>query len=102
MAVKGYSDEIKADAVALYESTPGATYRSIAADRGINTGHSARVGALNRPRPHQHRQHPKPAPITRPIRASHKRQKRESHTRHPWGVKHTKGSPRPAEQRREA
>ncbi len=26
MAMKDYSDEFKADAVALYESTPGATY----------------------------------------------------------------------------
>lgn len=36
MAMKDYSDEFKADAVALYESTPGATYKSIAADLGIN------------------------------------------------------------------
>ncbi|MFJ1958736.1 transposase [Streptomyces microflavus] len=36
MALKDYSDELKADAVALYESTPGATYKSIAADLGIN------------------------------------------------------------------
>ncbi len=28
MAMKDYSDEFKADAVALYESTPGATYRA--------------------------------------------------------------------------
>ncbi|MFF3991603.1 transposase [Streptomyces sp. NPDC001797] len=35
-AMKDYSDEFKADAVALYESTPGATYKSIAADLGIN------------------------------------------------------------------
>jgi transposase len=34
--MKDYSDEFKADAVALYESTPGATYKSIAADLGIN------------------------------------------------------------------
>lgn len=27
MAMKDYSDEFKADAVALYESTPGATYK---------------------------------------------------------------------------
>ncbi|MFF0220446.1 IS3 family transposase [Streptomyces vinaceus] len=31
-----YSDEFKADAVALYESTPGATYKGIAADLGVN------------------------------------------------------------------
>ncbi|WP_329449597.1 transposase [Streptomyces sp. NBC_01724] len=38
MAMKDYSDEFKADAVALYESTPGATYKSIAADLGVNRG----------------------------------------------------------------
>lgn len=32
----------------------------------------------------------------------HKRKKRESHTRRLWRVNHTKGSPRSAEQRREA
>ncbi|WP_322982956.1 transposase [Streptomyces sp. S584] len=36
MAMKDYSDEFKADAVALFESTPGATYKSIATDLGIN------------------------------------------------------------------
>ncbi|MFJ8113094.1 IS3 family transposase [Streptomyces sp. NPDC096132] len=36
MAMKDHSDEFKADAVALYESTPRATYKSIAADLGIN------------------------------------------------------------------
>ncbi|MFG2794691.1 transposase [Streptomyces sp. NPDC048419] len=36
MAMKEYSDEFKADAVALCESTPGATYKSIAADLGVN------------------------------------------------------------------
>ncbi|MCZ0981243.1 IS3 family transposase [Streptomyces diastatochromogenes] len=36
MAMKDYSDEFKADAVALYESTPGATYKGIAADLGVN------------------------------------------------------------------
>ncbi|MFF9128504.1 transposase [Streptomyces sp. NPDC014889] len=36
MAMKDYSDEFRADAVALYESTPGATYKGIAADLGIN------------------------------------------------------------------
>jgi transposase len=36
MALKDYSGEFKADAVALYESTPGATYKSIATDLGIN------------------------------------------------------------------
>ncbi|MFI5881676.1 transposase [Streptomyces sp. NPDC051554] len=36
MAMKDYSDEFRADSVALYESTPGATYKSIAADLGVN------------------------------------------------------------------
>jgi transposase len=36
MAMKDYSDEFKADAVAMFESTPGATYKSIAADLGVN------------------------------------------------------------------
>ncbi|MFJ6053689.1 transposase [Streptomyces sp. NPDC092307] len=36
MALKDYSDEFKADAVALYESTAGATYKGIAADLGVN------------------------------------------------------------------
>ena len=36
MAMKDYSEEFRADAVALYESTPGATYKDIAADLGIN------------------------------------------------------------------
>ncbi|MEV5646409.1 transposase [Streptomyces flaveolus] len=36
MVMKDYSDEFKADAVALCEFTPGATYKSIAADLGIN------------------------------------------------------------------
>ncbi|MET7789812.1 transposase [Streptomyces sp900116325] len=36
MAMKDYLDEFKADAVALYESTPGATCKSIAADLGVN------------------------------------------------------------------
>lgn len=36
MALKDCSDEFKADAVALYESTTGATDKSIAADLGIN------------------------------------------------------------------
>jgi transposase-like protein len=38
MALKDYSNEFKADAVALYESTPGATYKGIAADLGISRG----------------------------------------------------------------
>jgi transposase-like protein len=38
MAMKDYSDEFKVDAVALYESTPGASYKGIAADLGIARG----------------------------------------------------------------
>ncbi len=43
MAMKDYSDEFRADAVALYESTPGVTYKSIAADR-----HTGEMGAARR------------------------------------------------------
>lgn len=38
MAMKDYSQEFRADAVALYESTPGATYKGIAADLGVSRG----------------------------------------------------------------
>ncbi|WP_283139334.1 transposase [Rhizohabitans arisaemae] len=38
MALKDYSEEFRADAVALYESTPGATYKGIAADLGVSRG----------------------------------------------------------------
>ncbi len=34
--MKHYPPEFKADAVALYESRPGATIRSVAADLGVN------------------------------------------------------------------
>lgn len=34
--MKDYSDEFKAGAMPLYESTPGATYKRNAADLGIN------------------------------------------------------------------
>lgn len=40
--MKNYPAEFKADAVALYESRPDATIRSVAADRGIN--HQRRYG----------------------------------------------------------
>lgn len=36
MARQTYTEEFKRDAVALYESTPGVTIRSIAEDLGIN------------------------------------------------------------------
>ena len=35
MARKTYSEEFRRQAVELYESTPGATFRGIAADLGI-------------------------------------------------------------------
>lgn len=38
MARKNYSDEFRRQAVDLYESTPGATVRSIAADLGVERG----------------------------------------------------------------
>ncbi|RBQ15956.1 IS3 family transposase, partial [Spongiactinospora rosea] len=38
MALKDYSDEFRADAVALYESTPGATYKGIAANLAVSRG----------------------------------------------------------------
>lgn len=38
MALKDYSEEFKADAVALYESTPGATCKGIAIDLGVSRG----------------------------------------------------------------
>ncbi|MET9778375.1 IS3 family transposase [Streptomyces sp. NPDC006367] len=50
MAMKDYSDEFKAGAVALYESTPGATYKSIAADLGINRATLREWGLRDRER----------------------------------------------------
>jgi transposase len=38
MARKNYSDEFRRQAVDLYESTPGATVRSIADDLGVERG----------------------------------------------------------------
>jgi transposase len=38
MARKNYSEEFRRQAVDLYESTPGATVRSIAADLGVERG----------------------------------------------------------------
>lgn len=38
MAMKDYSEEFRADAAALYESTPGATYKGIAANLGVSRG----------------------------------------------------------------
>ena len=36
MVMKVYSEEFKADAVALYVSDPGSTYASVAKDLGVN------------------------------------------------------------------
>ena len=38
MARKNYSEEFRRQAVALYESTPGATFKGIAADLGVSRG----------------------------------------------------------------
>ncbi len=38
MARKNYSEQFRADAVRLYETTPGATVRAIAEDLGIERG----------------------------------------------------------------
>ena len=38
MARKNYSEDFRRQAVALYESTPGATFKDIAADLGISRG----------------------------------------------------------------
>jgi transposase len=38
MARKSYSDEFRRQAVDLYESTPGATFKGIAADLGVSRG----------------------------------------------------------------
>lgn len=37
MVMKHYPPEFKADAVALYQSRPGATIKSVAEDLGVNT-----------------------------------------------------------------
>ncbi|TXS07094.1 IS3 family transposase, partial [Streptomyces sp. wa22] len=53
MVMKNYPPQFKADAVALYESRPDATIRSVAADLGINpeTLRSwVRAAGVSRPR----------------------------------------------------
>ncbi|MBZ6261193.1 IS3 family transposase [Streptomyces olivaceus] len=53
MVMKNYPPEFKADAVALYESRPEATIRSVAADLGINPEtlrNWVRVAGVSRPR----------------------------------------------------
>ncbi|MBB4794323.1 transposase-like protein [Streptomyces nodosus] len=46
MATKDHSDEFKADPVALYESTPGATHKGIATGLGINRATLRQWGAV--------------------------------------------------------
>lgn len=53
MVMKNYPPEFKADAVALYESRPEATIRSVAADLGINPEtlrNWVRAAGVSRPR----------------------------------------------------
>ena len=51
MARKNYSEEFRRQAVDLYQSTPGATLRGIAADLGISRAHAAGLGAGAGPGP---------------------------------------------------
>ncbi|MEU7068482.1 IS3 family transposase [Streptomyces sp. NPDC046161] len=56
MVMKNYPSAFKADAVALYESRPGATIRQIAADLGINPEtlrNWIRAAGASRPRGHR-------------------------------------------------
>jgi transposase len=51
--MKHYPPEFKADAVALYQSRPGTTIRSVAADLGVNPEtlrNWVRAAGANRPR----------------------------------------------------
>jgi transposase len=51
--MKHYPPEFKADAVALYQSRPGATIRQVAADLGVNPEtlrNWVRAAGANRPR----------------------------------------------------
>ncbi len=51
MVMKHHPPEFKADAVALYESRPEATIRSVAADLGVNPETLRRVRAAGASRP---------------------------------------------------
>ncbi|MFI9781259.1 transposase [Streptomyces sp. NPDC051956] len=67
MVMKNYPPDFKADAVALYESRPVATIRSVAVDLGINPEtlrNWVRAAGVNRPRgrPTQEPAQP-PAPL---------------------------------------
>ncbi|WP_372478470.1 IS3 family transposase [Streptomyces daghestanicus] len=69
MVMKNYPPEFKADAVALYESRPEATIRSVAADLGINPEtlrNWVRAAGVSRPRG---RRTPEPAQPPTPLEA---------------------------------
>ncbi|MEW2709527.1 IS3 family transposase [Streptomyces koyangensis] len=69
MVMKNYPPEFKADAVALYESRPDATIRSVAADLGINPEtlrNWVRAAGVSRPRG---RRTQKPAQPPTPLEA---------------------------------
>ncbi|MDX2683576.1 IS3 family transposase [Streptomyces soliscabiei] len=69
MVMKNYPPEFKADAVALYESRPDATIRSVAADLGINPEtlrNWVRAAGVSRPRG---RRTPEPAQPPTPLEA---------------------------------
>ncbi|WP_443067507.1 IS3 family transposase [Streptomyces sp. NBC_01426] len=64
MVMKNYPPQFKADAVALYESRPGATIRQIAADLGINPEtlrNWVRAAGASRPRGHRSQASAEPA-----------------------------------------
>ncbi|MFF1257617.1 MULTISPECIES: IS3 family transposase [unclassified Streptomyces] len=69
MVMKNYPPEFKADAVALYESRPEATIRSVAADLGVNPEtlrNWVRAAGASRPRG---RRTQEPAPSPTPLEA---------------------------------
>lgn len=54
MARKDYSEEFRRQAVQLYESTPGATFKGIAADLGVSRGALAGWVRMLGTDPHAH------------------------------------------------
>ncbi|WP_342610631.1 IS3 family transposase [Streptomyces albidoflavus] len=66
MVMKNYPPQFKADAVALYESRPDATIRSVAADLGINPEtlrNWVRAAGVSRPRGQRAQEPAQPAPL---------------------------------------
>lgn len=64
--MKNYPPQFKADAVALYESRPEATIRSVAADLGINPEtlrNWVRAGGVSRPRGRRTQEPALPPPV---------------------------------------